>query len=86
MPYEKRITDDLDAILAALPPRVGAPLRERDDSHALLEVVLAAAFAALAGSGVSVTCKIRIKGHVGVSRVVMGAASPRHDATPCMTG
>ena len=40
MPYEKVITDDLDAILDALPPQVVGPLRERDDRHELLEVVL----------------------------------------------
>ena len=40
MPYEKQITDDLDAILDALPPYVVGPLRERDDKHELLEVVL----------------------------------------------
>ena len=32
--------DDLDAFLEALPPRVRAPLEEREDVHDLLEVVL----------------------------------------------
>ena len=34
------ITDDLDAMLDALPPHVVGPLRERVDQHELLEVVL----------------------------------------------
>jgi stage III sporulation protein SpoIIIAA len=38
--YEKLITDDLDAILNALPPHIVGPLREREDRHELLEVVL----------------------------------------------
>ncbi len=40
MPYQKLITDDLDAMLDALPPHVVGPLRERVDQHELLEVVL----------------------------------------------
>ena len=40
MPYQKLITDDLDAMLEALPPHVVGPLRERVDQHELLEVVL----------------------------------------------
>ena len=40
LPYQKLITDDLDAILDALPPHVSGPLRERVDQHELLEVVL----------------------------------------------
>jgi len=39
-PYQKLITDDLDVILDALPPHIVGPLRERDDRHELLEVVL----------------------------------------------
>jgi len=38
--FQKLITDDLDAILDALPPHIVAPLREREDRHELLEVVL----------------------------------------------
>ncbi|MBI3953319.1 MAG: AAA family ATPase [Chloroflexi bacterium] len=37
---QKVITDDLDALLAALPPRVAEPLRQQPDLAALLEVVL----------------------------------------------
>jgi len=40
MPYEKLITDDLEAMLETLPPHIVGPLRERDDQHELLEVVL----------------------------------------------
>ncbi|MCH8948895.1 MAG: AAA family ATPase [Chloroflexi bacterium] len=40
LPYQKLITDDLDAMLEALPPHVVGPLRERVDQHELLEVVL----------------------------------------------
>ncbi|MCI0890894.1 MAG: hypothetical protein J4O04_08805, partial [Chloroflexi bacterium] len=40
MPYQMLITDDLDAMLDALPPHVVGPLRERVDQHELLEVVL----------------------------------------------
>ncbi len=40
MPYQKLITDNLDAMLEALPPHVVGPLRERVDQHELLEVVL----------------------------------------------
>jgi stage III sporulation protein SpoIIIAA len=36
----KQITDDLDAILDALPPHIVESLRERKDRHDLLEVVL----------------------------------------------
>ena len=36
----KRITDDLDALLERLPPRIAQPLRERENSSDLLEVVL----------------------------------------------
>src|SRR2546425_955136 len=37
---QRLITDDLDALLAALPPRVANPLRNMDDRESLLEVVL----------------------------------------------
>ena len=37
---QKRITDDLDALLVALPPRVLEPLRSLNDHENLLEVVL----------------------------------------------
>ncbi|MCH8901221.1 MAG: AAA family ATPase, partial [Chloroflexi bacterium] len=37
---QKIITDDLDAILDALPTHIVALLRERDDKHELLEVVM----------------------------------------------
>ncbi len=40
MSYQKLITDDLDALLDALPPHVVGPLRKRVDQHELLEVVL----------------------------------------------
>ncbi len=40
MSHEKLITDDLDAVLDALPPHIVGPLREREDKHELLEVVL----------------------------------------------
>ncbi len=40
MPYEKLITDDLDDILDALPLHLSGPLREREDKHELLEVVM----------------------------------------------
>ena len=40
MTYRKTITDDLDAILDALPPHIVRPLREREDKHELLEVIL----------------------------------------------
>ena len=36
----KRITDDLDALLERLPPYIAQPLRERENSSDLLEVVL----------------------------------------------
>ena len=36
----KRITDDLDALLERLPPHIAQPLRERENSSELLEVVL----------------------------------------------
>ena len=39
-PYQKEITDDLDAIFDAMPPHIVAPIRERDDKHELLEVIL----------------------------------------------
>src|SRR4030043_1990220 len=35
-----RITDDLDPLLAALPPHVRDPLRQREDNFELLEAVL----------------------------------------------
>jgi len=38
--YEKQITDDLDAILDALPLHIVGPLRDLEDRHELLEVVL----------------------------------------------
>ncbi|MBI4302533.1 MAG: AAA family ATPase [Chloroflexi bacterium] len=37
---ERTITDDLDALLEALPPRIGEPLRQREDRGELLEVVM----------------------------------------------
>ncbi len=40
MSYDTHITDDLEAILSALPPHIVGPLREMDDRHELLEVVL----------------------------------------------
>jgi stage III sporulation protein SpoIIIAA len=40
MDSEKQITDDLEAILEALPPHIVGPLRELDGQHGLLEVVL----------------------------------------------
>jgi len=36
----KRITDDLDALLERLPPRIAEPLSKRDDRSDLLEVVM----------------------------------------------
>ncbi len=40
MPIQREITDDLDALLDALPPRLSTPLRERMDNFELLEVVM----------------------------------------------
>ena len=37
---QRTITDDLDALLNALPPHISAPIRERDDNQNLLEIVL----------------------------------------------
>jgi len=37
---QRRITDDLDAMLDALPPHVSEPLRQDEDRHELLEVVM----------------------------------------------
>ncbi len=37
---ERTITDDLDALLTALPPHLVAPLKQRDDNHELLEIVM----------------------------------------------
>jgi stage III sporulation protein SpoIIIAA len=37
---DKQITDDLGAILGALPPHIVGPLRQADDRHELLEVIL----------------------------------------------
>ncbi len=37
---DKTVTDDLDDILAALPAHIVGPLRERQDRHELLEVVM----------------------------------------------
>ncbi len=37
---EETVTDDLDALLAAIPPRITQPLRELDDLSSLLEIVL----------------------------------------------
>ncbi len=37
---DRRIQDDLDTLLEALPPRVRTPLQEREDLHDLLEVIL----------------------------------------------
>jgi stage III sporulation protein SpoIIIAA len=37
---QRLITDDLDALLAALPPRVANPLRSMEDRETLLEVIL----------------------------------------------
>lgn len=39
-PAEQVVTDDLDALLAALPPRIAGALQVPDRRHALLEVVL----------------------------------------------
>mgnify|MGYP000678050283 FL=1 len=36
----KVITDDLDALLDVLPPHIAQPLREREDKHELLEIVM----------------------------------------------
>ncbi len=36
----RRITDDLDALLDRLPPRIAEPIREREDRSELLEVVM----------------------------------------------
>jgi len=38
--YTKQISDDLDAMLDVLPTHICGPLRERDDKHDLLEVVM----------------------------------------------
>ncbi|MDQ3856190.1 MAG: AAA family ATPase, partial [Chloroflexota bacterium] len=38
--FEETITDDLDALLAAIPPRIATPLREMDDLGTLLEIVM----------------------------------------------
>lgn len=40
MPVQREITDDLDALLDALPPHIARPLRERKDNFELLEVVM----------------------------------------------
>ena len=40
MAQEKHITDNLDAILETLPPHILAQLRDREDKHELLEVVM----------------------------------------------
>ena len=37
---DRRVQDDRDTLLEALPPRVRAPLVEREDLHELLEVIL----------------------------------------------
>ncbi|HEY7293494.1 MAG TPA: AAA family ATPase, partial [Dehalococcoidia bacterium] len=37
---ERTITDDLDALLGALPPHLCAPLKQREDNHELLEIVM----------------------------------------------
>jgi len=37
---QRVITDDLDLLLNALPPHLGSPLRQRQDNHELLEVVM----------------------------------------------
>ena len=37
---DRRIQDDLDTLLQALPPRVRGPVEERPDLHELLEVIL----------------------------------------------
>ncbi len=37
---DKRVQDDLEVLIEALPVRVASPLRARDDLHELLEVVL----------------------------------------------
>jgi stage III sporulation protein SpoIIIAA len=40
MMYGRTISDDLDAMLEALPPHISRPLTEREDRHELLEVVM----------------------------------------------
>ncbi len=37
---ERTITDDLDLLLAALPPHICEPLKQRDDNFELLEIVM----------------------------------------------
>ncbi|HXK33444.1 MAG TPA: AAA family ATPase, partial [Dehalococcoidia bacterium] len=37
---QRVITDDLELLLTALPPHICAPLKQRDDNHELLEVVM----------------------------------------------
>jgi stage III sporulation protein SpoIIIAA len=37
---QRTITDDLELLLSALPPHISAPLRSRDDSYELLEIVM----------------------------------------------
>ena len=37
---QRTITDDLDSLLATLPPHICEPIRARDDNHELLEIVM----------------------------------------------
>ena len=37
---QRTITDDLDALLSALPPHIGEPLRAHAENHELLEIVM----------------------------------------------
>jgi stage III sporulation protein SpoIIIAA len=37
---QRTITDDLDALLSAVPPHIGEPIRQREDNHELLEIVM----------------------------------------------
>ena len=37
---QREVTDDLDLLLDALPPHICKPLRDRNDNHELLEVVM----------------------------------------------
>ncbi|MGE0540603.1 MAG: R3H domain-containing nucleic acid-binding protein [Dehalococcoidia bacterium] len=37
---QREVTDDLDLLLEALPPHICKPLRDREDNHELLEIVM----------------------------------------------
>ncbi len=39
-PFEETITDDLDAMLSAIPPRISQPVRQMENMADLLEIVL----------------------------------------------